>query len=218
MAGIIKAAGHTDAAVKAPLKAFHFDDVGQSYLGRVRSEAAEIINQARKEAAQIKAKATEEGRQAAIQAAQASLKTRLDQHLAEILAALRQAVVQIDQSRHAWQQHWERHAVDLAAAIAQRLCRRELSRQPEISLAWIREALELAGTSAAVVVRLHPDDHASLAPHIDKLKSEMTGLGAVKIVADPTISAGGCRVETEFGSLDQQLESQLARITEELLS
>jgi len=218
MAGIIKASGHIDAAAKAPLKAFHFDDVGQSYLGRVRSEAAEIVNQARKEAAQIKSKATEEGRQAAIQAAQASLKTRLDQQLGEILTALRQAVVQIEQSRHAWQQHWERHAVTLAAAIAARICRRELSRQPEISLAWIREALQLAGNNAEVVVRLHPGDHTALASQVEKLKHELNGIGAIKIIADPAISAAGCQVDTEFGSLDQQLESQLARITEELLS
>lgn len=218
MAGIIKASGHVDAAAKAPLKAFHFDDVGQSYLGRVRSEAVDIVTQARKEAAQIKAKAMEEGRQAAIQAAQASLKVRLDQQLGDILNALRQAVVQIEQSRQAWQQHWESHAVNLAAAIAKRLCRRELNRQPEISLSWIREALALAGNNAEVVLRLHPDDHTNLAQHVEKLKHELTGIGAIKVLSDPGVSAGGCRVETEFGSLDQQLESQLARIEEELLS
>ena len=218
MAGIIKASGQSDAFTKAPFKAYHFDDVGQSYLGSVRSQASEIINQARKESAQIKAKATEEGRQAGIQAAQASLKTRLDQQLGEILAALRQAVTHIEQSRHAWQQHWEQHAVHLAAAIAARICRRQLARQPEISLTWIREALALAGNNTEVVLRLHPDDHAPLAQQIEKLKSELTGLGAVKIIADPAITAGGCRVDTQFGSLDQQLESQLARITEELLS
>jgi flagellar assembly protein FliH len=218
MAGIIKASGQIDAAAKAPLQAFHFDDVGQSYVGRVRSEAVEIVNQARKEAAQIKAKATEDGRQAGIQAAQASLKARLDQQLGEILTALRQAVVQIEQSRQAWQQHWERHTVTLAAGIATRICRRELSRQPEISLGWIREALLLAGNNAEVVLRLHPDDHSALNQQVEKLKHELTGIGAIKIVADPAISSGGCRVDTEFGSLDQQLEAQLARITEELLS
>jgi flagellar assembly protein FliH len=218
MAGIIKASGQIDAAVKAPLKAFQFDDVGQSYLGRVRSEAMEIVNQARAQAAQIKVKATEEGRQAAIQAAQASLKARLDQQLGDILTALRQAVVQIEQSRQAWQQHWECHTVNLAAAMAVRICRRELSRQPDISLTWIREALAMAGNNAEVTVRLHPDDCANLSEHIEKLRHELTGIGPVKIVADATISAGGCRVDTEFGSLDQQLESQLNRITEELLS
>ncbi|MBW8885281.1 MAG: hypothetical protein JF612_11035 [Planctomycetia bacterium] len=39
----------------------------------------------------------------------------------------------------------------------------------------------------------------------------------MRIVEDSAIAAGGCRVDTEFGSLDQQLEQQLARIAEELL-
>jgi flagellar assembly protein FliH len=218
MAGIIKASGPADSTAKSPLKAFHFDDVGQSYLGNVRAEAAKIVNQARQEAAKIRAKATEEGRQAAIQAAQASLRTRLDQQLGEIVASLKSATAQIEQSRHAWQQHWERHAVQLAAAIAARICRRELSRDPNISLDWIREALNLAAGNAEVIVRLCPADYEVVAPQIERITRELTGLGAVKIVADEAITAGGCRVDTEFGSLDQQLESQLARISEELLS
>ncbi len=218
MAGIIKASGLIDSDAKSPHKAFHFDDVGQSYLGNVRAEAANIINQARQEAAKIKAKATEDGRQAAIQVAQASLKTRLDQQMTEIVTALKAATAQIEQSRHTWQQHWERHSVHLASAIAERVCRRELARQPEISLDWIRESLSLAAGNAEVIVRLSPTDHAAIASHVQRLTSELTGLGTVKIVADNAITAGGCRVDTEFGSLDQQLESQLARITEELLS
>jgi len=218
MAGIIKAAGRTEPATKSALAPFHFDDVGQSYLDRVRGEAARIVADARQEAAKIKAKATEEGRQAAIQAAQASLRTRLDQQLASVLAALRQAAQNIEHSRHAWQQHWEQHAVKLAAAIAARLCRRELSRQPPITIQWVREALELAAGNAEIVLRLNPEDHVSLATHIEPITRQLTGLGTVQIVADPTITAGGCRVDTEFGSLDQQLEAQLGRITEELLS
>jgi len=217
MAGIIKAAGHTGPVAASALAAFQFDDVGQSYLQHVRAEAAEIVAAARREAAKIKTKATEEGRQAALQAAQASLRTRLDQQLASTLAALRQAAENIEQARYAWQQRWEQHAVQLAAAIAARLCRRELSRQPEITQAWIREALELAAGNGQITLRLNPDDYQSLAAHAEAITKQLTGLGAVRMVADPAITAGGCRVDTEFGSLDQQLESQLARITEELL-
>jgi flagellar assembly protein FliH len=108
--------------------------------------------------------------------------------------------------------------VELAVAIASRLCRRELSRDPEIAQQWIREALQMAAGNAEVVLRLNPDDHAGLSGQIEAITRELTGLGSVRIVADNTISAGGCRVDTEFGSIDQQLEQQLARVAEELLS
>ena len=106
----------------------------------------------------------------------------------------------------------------LAAAIASRICRRELSRQPDITLTWVREALEMAAGDAQVVLRLNPDDHALLGTQIDSITKQLNGLGEVQVIADPAIRAGGCRVDTEFGSLDQQREAQLARITEELLS
>ena len=44
----------------------------------------------------------------------------------------------------------------------------------------------------------------------------MSGLGDAEVVADATIERGGCRVETRFGTIDQQFESQLKRIEEEL--
>jgi flagellar assembly protein FliH len=67
-------------------------------------------------------------------------------------------------------------------------------------------------------VRLHlnPADHASLGSQVQRLLMETSGLGPTEIVADAAITAGGCRVETRFGVIDQQFEVQLARIEEEL--
>jgi flagellar biosynthesis/type III secretory pathway protein FliH len=44
----------------------------------------------------------------------------------------------------------------------------------------------------------------------------MAKLGPVQLVSDETITRGGCRVHTEFGVIDQQIESQLQRIEAEL--
>lgn len=217
MAGIIKAAERKAPATTGTLKAFHFDDVGQSYLSRVRTEAARLVADARGQVAKIKAEAMEQGRQAAIEAAQASLRARLDQQLTSVLTALADAAESIAHSRQAWQQHWERHAIELATAIAQRLCRQELSRRPEITAEWIREALAMAAGNGNIVLRLNPDDHATLTTQVEAIASRLTGLGRVQIVGDGAITPGGCRVDTEFGSLDQQLEAQLARLAQELL-
>jgi flagellar assembly protein FliH len=217
MAAIIKASGALPSAADSATRAFQFDDMGDAYLGRVRSEAAKIIAEARSEAVRLKAKATEEGKQAAIKAVEASLRSRLDQQLQSALRAVEAAAKAISDARHSWQQHWERHAVHLAAAIAGRLCRRELGRDPEITLQWIREALDLAAGSEQISLRLNPEDHTALGSRIEDVIKQLAAVGAVRVVSDPSITAGGCRIDTAFGSLDQQLATQLDRIAAELL-
>jgi flagellar assembly protein FliH len=217
VASIIKFGQRTASAAPAAGPAYQFGDMGDSYLDRVRGEAARIIAQARAEAAQIKAQAAEQGKQSALEAVEASLRTRIDQQLQSLLAALQQAVQQISQSRQAWQRHWETHGVKVAAAIAERIVRRELSRDPEIPLTLVREALQLATGGGRITVRLNPADHAALADRAAELTRQMSLVAAAQIVADPGVSPGGCRVETELGAVDNTLETQLARITEELV-
>lgn len=217
MAGIIKASGRETAAPPNSARAFQFSDMGQAYVGTVRSEAAKIVADARREAAQIKARAQAEGQEAAVQSVATALGTRLDQQLSSVLAAMQKAAQELVHARQAWQQHWEARAIGLAAAIAKRIIRRELAQRPDISLEWVREALELAAGTGDVVLRLNPQELAVLGDRAERITEELSRLGKVKIVADPAISAGGCKVETQFGSLDQQIEAQLGRITEELL-
>jgi flagellar assembly protein FliH len=137
--------------------------------------------------------------------------------LAPALSALRQAAADLQQAKQAWLSHWEASAVHVAGAIAARITRRELSRQPEITLALVREALELAAGSPSVRLRLNPEDHKALGAQVRTVVDAISALGDAEVIADPQISPGGCRVETRFGTIDQQFESQLKRIEEELI-
>ena len=80
----------------------------------------------------------------------------------------------------------------------------------------MREALELAAGGSQVRIHINPADHQTLRPQIEMLVRETSGVGTAELIADPEVTSGGCRVETRFGVIDQQLEAQLARIEEEL--
>ena len=134
-----------------------------------------------------------------------------------LLPALREAVAEIRDAKEAWLARWEAGRCSVAAAIAQRLIRRELQRRPEITLDLVRESLELAAGSSQVCIRLNPADHKVLGAQVRKLVKELSTLGDVEVKADSEITPGGCRVDTRFGAIDQQFESQLKRIEEELL-
>jgi flagellar assembly protein FliH len=65
-------------------------------------------------------------------------------------------------------------------------------------------------------LHLHPEDLGCLGSLLESLLAELGRTGGVCVVADATITRGGCRLDTRLGSIDQQLEAQLARIEEEL--
>jgi len=213
---VIKSTGPNRPGDSLP---FRFDEMERhatTYLDTVRAAAAKIVSEANQQAAGIRRNSERDGQQAAVEAARRILDEKVTRQLETLLPALRHAIETLGQARADWLRAWEQNVVHLAAAIAARVIRRELSRKPEIPLAYIRESLELASGSPHVMVRLHPDDHAALATHIPMLTSELARQATTEIVADPAITVGGCRIDTQFGSIDQQIETQLARIEQEL--
>ena len=103
----------------------------------------------------------------------------------------------------------------LAAAIASRIVRREIAQQGDVAVTLVREALELASGAARVTIHLNPDDFQSLADHVQSVVLQLAKTAQTEIIADGEVSPGGCRLTTEFGEIDQRVESQLARIVEE---
>lgn len=218
MAGIIKSGVWHGGATMSPAS-FNFEDIStraDRYLASVRAQAAQILNQAKTQIAAIEADARERGRQAAREHAEKTSQEYVDQRLQSLIPALEQSILSIQHSRETWLRHWETNTVRLAASIAERLVQRELSHSPEISLAWIREALELVTGESRVTLHLNPADFETLGERAQHLVGSLSKVGAANVLPDPEIQLGGCRVDTDFGSIDQQLSQKLKRIEEDL--
>jgi len=194
---------------------FNFEDLNEqanAYLANVRVEAAKIVVAAEQEADSIRRRAAAEGSAAADNV----IDQKIEKRLQTAIPAIQKAIAQIEPARQEWLGSWEQQAVRLAAAMAARVIRRELKDQPEVAVTLIREALELASGATKMRVLLNPADHAALGDQIKLLVDEFSQLAATECVADERITLGGCRVETSFGTIDQTIEAQLARIEEEL--
>lgn len=199
--------------------AFNFDDMAsqaKKYLDGIRGEAAKILQAAQKEGEVIKKKAEADGRASGMQQVEQMVQQRVAQQMGTLVPALREAITQIGHAKQAWLAHWEKSAVHVATAIAGRIVRHELAADPKITLKLVHETLELAAGSPQVRIHLHPNDHRSLGAEVQTMIKEFAGLGNAELIADPNITPGGCRVETQFGIIDQQIETQMARIEEEL--
>ncbi len=189
---------------------------GDTYLHEVRAEAAKIVQEAEQEAATIRQEAEAAGKQAAEAAIERILDEKVAKQMKSLTPALASAVKQIEDSRQDWLRHWESSATRLACDIAARIIRRELQSQPEIALQWVQEALQMCAGAAEITVRLHPSDHETLGEQVRQLTEVFHPVAKANIVADASLSVSGCRIETEFGSIDQQLETQLERLQQEL--
>jgi flagellar assembly protein FliH len=199
--------------------AFNFEDMNDranEYLESVRREAAKIVQEAHQQAEQVRKKAEALGRATAQQHARMALDQEMAERVATFIAALDQLVAQTNESREDWLRRWEQSAIAVVTAVAERVIRREIREQPEISLELIREALQLAAGADDVTLHLNPNDYELLGVHNDALAASLGRLAPTHIVADPSVTPGGCVVQTSLGRIDQQIESQLARIQEEL--
>ena len=145
--------------------------------------------------------AYEAGRQEGIKAGEEEARARAER-LDQLLVALARPFDELDETV-------EKQLVELAMTVVKQLFRRELRIDPTHIIGVVRDAIKLLpAASRDVQVHLHPEDaalvHESLSP------SE--GERAWKIVEDPLISKGGCKVSTENSQIDAQAETRLQAI------
>ena len=101
--------------------------------------------------------------------------------------------------------------------IAERLLGCELRLKPELAREMIREALQLAVGAPRIRVHLHADDAALLGKQATEVVRALAACGEAAIVADNSLTRGGCLIETQHGQIDARIETVLDRLVAELL-
>ncbi len=202
---------------------FHLQDVARQARGcmddirrQAEQQAEQIVTKAKDEAEQIRQQAIEQGHKAAIQTAEETSRAQLQENLKTLLPAINSIAEEMQNQRLGWTRQWENNVVHLATKIAERVIRRELKDDINIPLELIRDAIQMASTHEKLQHRLSPEDLEALGEEIGQIILEIGRLDLVEPIADPTLSRGGCLLTTVYGSIDQRIESQLARIEEEL--
>jgi len=127
--------------------------------------------------------------------------------LRPVIERLCQSIEEISSLRARLRGEAERDLVRLALAIARRVLGRELTIDPEALHGLVLGALDKVKAQELCRVRVHPGQQAAIT---ECLRKAMTA--AVEVVADPACQPGTVILETERGSLDASVDSQLAEI------
>lgn len=108
----------------------------------------------------------------------------------------------------------EKQMVDMILMIARKVIKDEVVERKEVVLNNIREALRRIKDRDRVDIRVNFADLELTTAHKDELIKMMESLRKVNIYEDSRIDRGGCIIETDVGSIDARISTQLKEIEE----
>jgi len=130
---------------------------------------------------------------------------------AELQAALGRigkTVDEISSLRSRLRHEAEEDVVKLAMAIARRILNRELATDPGALLGLVRSALDKLDGRELHRVRLNPQD----APVVQQFLQTLGTPRKIELFPDPALARGSAILESNHGSLDASIDTQLNEI------
>jgi flagellar biosynthesis/type III secretory pathway protein FliH len=108
--------------------------------------------------------------------------------------------------------------VRLALEIAEKIIGKSVVNDPQITTSILARAEREVGEAKRLRIYLHPADYSALA----EFAAELVQIGSqrgrqIEVVAAQDIGRGGCRLETDIGTVDATVPVQLAEIRRQLL-
>lgn len=179
-------------------------DCGAGFLlqGMVPGEAAGGLDRDRGLEQRIR-----EAHALGVREGEASGYKRAAAELQPVIARLCRSIEDIGSLRARLRGESERDLVRLALAIARRILGRELAVDPDAIHGLVLGALEKIKSQEISRVRVHPAQEEAVRECL-----KQTVVSALEVIADPASEPGTVVLETERGSLDSSVESQLREI------
>jgi flagellar assembly protein FliH len=138
----------------------------------------------------------------------AALEQFKQSYAAQITTQVGQVTRAYGQELDAVQQEMARALAVTATQLARQIVRSELAARPDLVAMVAQEALDTLLMSARqITVRVHPDDHAL----VEQGAAEALEQRGARLLADPTITRGGCLVESDIGVVDATIATRWRR-------
>ncbi len=141
-----------------------------------------------------------------------SAKGRLEAQ--SVAARLNKAILDIDRQRGELLRTAEAECAELALRIARKIIDEHVRIDTNILISSFKKAVSLLLDKSKLLVRVAPDQHATIKSQLDTLYAMDDNIEHIDIEADPRVGAGGCVVETEAGNVDARIESQFQIISQ----
>lgn len=167
-------------------------------MARKRSEV--IIEEAKQEAVRLKEEAVQQG----IEQGKQQVKDETSQLMQQYAAVL----AEIQAQRPTLQQTYEQDIIGLLKVMVEQLTNYEVTVSDKIIQTCLKKAMEFVVSQSSVRVRLNTQDFQHIKTAGLEDPTLLEGKSQVQLVEDPSISMGGCYLESSFGEIDATLENR----------
>lgn len=189
-------------------------------LASAQTEAAELIDDARTQAEALREAAWQEGFHQGTVEARAAVEAELRADWAARQEALRAEIDAIAEgigaAREALWLSQESEMVALSLDIARQVIKTEVTQNPAVVHAVLANALRRITDKDAVRVRVSVSDAPRVKEAREDLMEVVDGLRFIEIVEDRRVGDGGCVIETNAGTIDAKIETQIAEVARAL--
>ena len=144
-----------------------------------------------------------------VEAGRAERRAAYEQQVAKLREEILESLKQFSAEREVYFQRVEEQVVRLTLSIARKILHREAQVDPLLLAGILRVALEKIGANTNTRLRAHPDDIRFWREHFTHAHEEFP---APELLGDPEIQPGRCILETELGTTEIGLETQLQEI------
>lgn len=111
----------------------------------------------------------------------------------------------------------EKWMLDLSVHLAEKIVSEAATRMPEVVKANVDKCLDLLAGSGEVVVKINPADYDIVKSYLNSLENKFEGKFSFSLKPDKNITGGGCLVEMNGSVIDGRIETQLAKIKQQMM-
>jgi len=151
----------------------------------------------------------QKGFERGVQEGEARAKKIFEQNLATARTGVGRAIEDFKMQRAAYFNRVEPEVVQLALGIARKILHREAQMDPLLLAGMVHVALEKLDQGTRIRLRAHPDEVHFWNRHFSECGANPV---SPEIIGDPALKHGECTLETEIGSTQISLETQLKEI------
>lgn len=185
----------------------------ESLLRQGESTAMELLARAREQAAAVEAEARAAGHDDGYARGVKEARSELD----PVIRTFRDLIESIRAERGRVITEAEPELVRLAMAIAERIVHTEVANNTDVVVENVRNALTRLVMRENVTLRVNPADHEMIRQYRDALISA-SDVAHMRVVEDQRVDRGGVIIETDAGTIDAKISTQLREAKRAILS